>query len=99
MTNTDSSNATKTILVLARNAPAEAMRVAAGLTIFGHDLKLVFMHQQLSAEEADSESAELLELVEIVPQTTVATMQEHFELLNQHALAELILGADIVINL
>ena len=33
----------KAILVLARRDHAEAMRVAAGLTIFGHRVGLVFM--------------------------------------------------------
>jgi len=90
---------TKNILVLSRNNPTEAMRVAAGLTIFGHVIELVFMTRNLTDAEADSEQGELLELCEIVPKTTVSTMQKHFELVNTVALAEQIVNADLVINL
>lgn len=90
---------TKSILVLSRNNPVEAMRVAAGLTIVGHEIDLVFMNRKLTNEEADSEHGELLELCEIVPQTTVSDMQEHFELLDNGALAAQIASADLVINL
>jgi len=96
---TDIVNNTKEILVLARNNPTEAMRVAAGLTIFGHQINLVFMNRELTEKEAESEQGELLELCEIVPQTTVSAMQDHFKLLDQKALADQILNADAVINL
>ena len=86
-------------MVLARNEPTEAMRVAAGLTIFGHDIELVFLQRELTEDEANSEQAELLELCEIVPQTTVAGMQEYFNLLDTDALASLINRTDMVINL
>lgn len=90
---------TKRILVMARNAPLEAMRVAAGLTIFGHEIQLVFMHRALTEEEAESEQAELLELCDIVPQTTVASMQSHFNLMEPDALAAKIIDAEMVISL
>jgi len=90
---------TKSILVLARNSPTEAMRVAAGLTIFGHEIELVFMNRELTEKEAESEQGELLELCEIVPQTTVSAMREHFKLLDSSALAEQIGRADLVITL
>ena len=61
----------KKILVLARRDHLEAMRVAAGLTIFGHQLRLVFMSRQVSEEVATSEQAELLELSGIEPETTL----------------------------
>jgi len=96
---TDKNGTTKSILVLARNCPTEAMRVAAGLTIFGHEIDLVFMNRKLTEEEAQSEQGELLELCEIVPQTTVSAMQEHFKLLDSDALAEQLMNADLVINL
>jgi len=95
---TDSVN-TKSILVLARNSPTEAMRVAAGLTIFGHEIDLVFMNRELTEAEAQSEQGELLELCEIEPQTTVDAMKEHFTLLDTNSLAEQIVKADLVINL
>lgn len=89
----------KNILVLARNEPLEAMRVAAGLTIFGHDIGLVFMNRELTEAQAESEQGELLELCEIVPQTTVVSMRQHFKLLDPPALAAQIVKADMVINL
>lgn len=73
--------------------------MAAGLTIFGHEIELVFMHRALTEQQADSEQAELLELCDITPWTTVTRMQEHFPLLNRDALAGLIINADMVINL
>ena len=41
----------KSILVLARRDHAEAMRVAAGLTIFGHQVGLVFMREAVAETE------------------------------------------------
>jgi len=89
---------TRTIVMLARNDMLEAMRVASGLTIFGHSVSLVFMHRALTDEEADSEQAELLELADIVPVTTVRSMQEHFEYYDQSALGKLIHSAEMVLN-
>lgn len=89
----------KSILVLARDDAREAMRVAAGLTIANHDVQLVFMNQPLSEADAACEQAEMLELVEIVPQTTVASMQQYFKLLDSDALAACIDASDMVINL
>lgn len=99
MTDADKTIQNKRILVLARNEPIEAMRVAAGLTIFGHKIELVFMHRELTEAEAESEQGELLELCEIVPQTTVAAMQKYFTLLDAKALASLMQNTDMVINL
>jgi hypothetical protein len=92
-------NNNKHLLVLARNEPVEAMRVAAGLTIVGHSVGLVFMNRALTHEEAQSEHGELLELCDIEPVTTVPEMQEHFALLSPQALAEKITEADVVLNL
>lgn len=99
MTDPDTANKNKNVLVLARNNPLEAMRVAAGLTIIGHEIELVFMHRELTEGEANSEQGELLELCDIVPQTTVSEMQQHFNLLDPSALAGLIKNSDMVINL
>jgi len=89
---------TRTIVLLARNDMLEAMRVAAGLTIFGHSVSLVFMYRALTDEEANSEQAELLELADIVPVTTVQAMRNHFDLFDQSALHNLIDSADLVLN-
>ena len=92
-------NNNKRLLVLARNEPVEAMRVAAGLTIVGHSVDLILMNRSLTVDEAESEHGELLELCDIEPKTTVADMQEHLPLLDDKALASYISRADFVINL
>ena len=90
---------TKKIVVLGRRDHTEAMRVAAGLTIFGHEVRLVFMTGPVADTEANAEQAELLDLAEVVPETTVAEMAEDLEFLNAAALGDAICGADCVINL
>ena len=89
----------KKILVLARRDHIEAMRVAAGLTIFGHELRLVFMAKPVSEETATSEHAELMELVEIAPETTVKEMADDLPFLDGAALAEAIGSSDGVISI
>lgn len=89
----------KKILVLARGDHAEAMRVAAGLTIFGHQLGLVFMTGPVAETEANAANVELLELTGIEPQTTVAAMADDLPLLDATALAQAMANADIVLSL
>ena len=89
----------KSILVLARRDHGEAMRVAAGLTIFGHAVQLVFMSKPVAETEANAELAELLELSEITPETTVADMAGDLTLLDAKALGAAIAASDRVINL
>ncbi len=86
------------ILLLGRNDLLEGMRVAAGLTIFGHDVSLVLMHRSLTEAETESEQLELLELAEIEPETTVPAMQEHLKLLDASDLGRLMANADLVLN-
>jgi len=76
----------------------EAMRVAAGLTIFGHDVSLVFMHRPLTEDEASAEQAELLELADIEPVTTVDSMREHLTVLSENELGNLLRDAELVVN-
>jgi hypothetical protein len=90
---------TKNILVMARRDHTEAMRVAAGLTIFGHAVRLVFMTEPVAETEANAEQAELLELSDIVPETTVAEMGGELALLDGDALGAAIVAADRVLNL
>lgn len=89
---------TKDILVLARRDPTEAMRVAAGLTIYGHGVRLIFMGRALTGAEMTSEHAELLELSDVVPETTVAEMSQHLTLLGPHQLASAIEKAKLVVS-
>lgn len=61
----------KQVLVLARRDHAEAMRVASGLTIFGHGVRLVFMHRPVEDNADNRVQLETLELCDINPETTV----------------------------
>ncbi len=99
MSDQNESAAEKSILVLARRDHAEAMRVAAGLTIFGHRVGLVFMTVPVAETAENAANAELLELTGIEPQTTVAEMADDLPLLDAPGLAASIAGADIVLSL
>lgn len=90
---------TKSLLVLARRDHTEAMRVASGLTISGHEVRLVFMTEPVADTEANAEQAELLDLAEIEPETTVVEMGEELDLLDARGLADAIAAADAVINI
>lgn len=92
-------NNKKSILVLARRDHTEAMRVAAGLTIFGHGVRLIFMTGPIAENEENAAQAELLELADIAPETTVAVMQGELPLLDAKDLASAMTGADCVINI
>ena len=92
-------SAEKKLLVLARRDHAEAMRVAAGLTIFGHTVSLVFMDRPVAENAENAANAELLELTGIEPQTTVAAMADALPLLDAAGLAAAIAGADAVLSL
>lgn len=61
--------ATRSILVIARRDPLEAMRVAAGITVFGHQVELVFAHGRLEIVPETEQFAELIELAEISPKS------------------------------
>lgn len=64
-------NKTSQILVLAQRDHAEAMRVSAGLTIFGHEVNLIFIDRIVEESEENLAQAELLELTEIEPQSLI----------------------------
>lgn len=89
----------KNILVLARRDHAEAMRVAAGLTIFGHHVDLVFMDRPVEESAENAANAELLDMCDIAPQTTVAAMGSDLPLLDAAALAVSLTTADITLSL
>lgn len=88
---------TKQILVLARRDPIEAMRVAAGITALGHQVRLVFLKAPAESTEAAA-AAELLELAEIAPETAVAELAGELPLLDAPALAAAIRNAGAVLN-
>jgi hypothetical protein len=87
----------KKLLVLARRDHTEAMRVAAGLTIAGHTVRLIFMHQAVADTAENAEQAETLELCDIVPETTV--VGEELAFVDSAGLSLALLQADNVINL
>lgn len=89
----------KKIVVLARRDHTEAMRVAAGLTIMGHAVRLVFMTGPVAETPENAEGAELLELSDIAPETTVAAMADELPFLDTAALAAAIADADRVVSL
>lgn len=89
----------KKLLVLARRDHAEAMRVAAGLTIFGHAVSLVFMDRPVAESAENVANAELLELTGIEPKTTVAAMADELPLLDAAGLAAALADADAVLSL
>ncbi len=88
----------KSILILARRDHTEAMRVAAGLTIFGHRVRLVFMDHPVEETAENAAHAELLELSDIAPETTVAAQQD-LPCLNTALLGKALRETDLVINL
>lgn len=85
------------MLLLARRDHTEAMRVAAGLTIFGHVVRLVFMTGPVAETAENAEQAEMLELSDITPETTVAGQALHH--LEPSALALAMVESDAVISL
>lgn len=89
----------KTILVLGRRDHTEAMRVAAGLTIFGHEVRLVFMTEPVADTPENAEQAELLELSDIEPETTVEEMADELPFLDTAALGAAIAAADRVVSI
>lgn len=89
----------KQILVLARRDHTEAMRVAAGLTIFGHEVRLVFMTEPVAETDENAAQAELVELSDIAPETTVSEMAEDLPFLDAAALGAAIAAADRVVSI
>lgn len=87
---------TKSILMLGRRDPTETMRVAAGLTIFGHTLSVVFLVPVPDTPE-NAEMAELLEFSDIESKTTVP--DQSLPHIGADALAAAVLAADEIINI
>lgn len=90
---------TKQLLVLARRNHAEAMRVAAGLTIVGHTVELVFLDRPVEDNAENAANAELLDITGIEPVTTVAAMAGELPLVDAGELAALVARSDEVLCL
>ena len=87
----------KSILVLGRRDLTEALRVAAGLTIVGNEVRLILMTGPVAETEANAEQAELLDLSEIIPETTVPEMADDLAFLDATALGQAIAESDRVV--
>ena len=87
---------TKTILMLGRRDSTETMRVAAGLTIFGHTPHVVFLVPVPDTPE-NAEMAELLEFSDIEATTTVP--DQSLPHIGAQDLASAVIAADAIINL
>lgn len=88
---------TKTLVLLARHDQTEAMRVAAGLTIFGHTVRLVFMGREVEDTLENRAQADLLELADIEPRSTLQTSELPY--VPPAELCAMCLSADAVLNL
>ena len=89
----------KNILVLARRDHCESMRVAAGLTIAGHKVRLVFMTGTVKETDENIANIELLEMSDIIPETTVKEMAEDLSLLEPDEFHAAITASDLMVNL
>ncbi len=87
----------KKIVILANHDHAEAMRVAAGLTIFGHHVELVFIDRVVEESAENIEQAELLELSEIEPVSLVD--DPNIDRIDGDQLTALLLGCQHVVNI
>lgn len=87
---------TKSILILGRRDPNEAMRVTAGLSIFDHKLSIIFLVPVPDTPE-NAEMAELLEFSDIESKSTLT--DGAYPHVDSDALASAILSADEVINI
>lgn len=87
----------KSLLVMARNDHNEAMRVAAGLTIFGHEVKLVMLGKT-GAIAPDNEFLEVLELADITPMTTDGNAKDPFVQITHQEMGTHLYRADSVLN-
>jgi hypothetical protein len=88
----------KSILVLARRDNTEAMRVAAGLSVTGHAVDLVFVGDPIAETEENAAMAELLEMSGIAPRTAIAEMAGELPFVDAAALARALAQSDAVIN-
>lgn len=87
----------KQVLVLGRRDHTEAMRVASGLTIFGHGVRLVFMDRPVEETPENLAQIETLELCDISPEATIDG--QGLPVLGSSELSLALVDADSVISL
>jgi hypothetical protein len=86
----------KTICVLGRRDVTEAMRVAAGITIFGHRVALIFF-TVVPDNATTREHAELLELSDIEPVSVVEG--NGTEVVSPETVAQIIHDSDAILSI
>ncbi len=89
--------AQKRLVILGRCDHTEAMRVAAGLTIFGHDVRLILMTAPVADTVENALQADTLELAEVMVETTVPG--QGLPCLDAAGLGAAFVGVDAVISL
>lgn len=87
----------KALLVLARRDHTEAMRVAAGLTLAGNTVTLVFMDRPVEETPKNVAHYEMLETCEVAVATTVAALGDRLPLWDAAALGRAIAQAQGVV--
>ncbi len=87
----------KHLVVLGRCDHTEAMRVAAGLTIFGHAVRLILMTAPVADTTENAIQVETLELAEVTIETTVP--DQGLPCLDAAGLGQAFADADAVISL
>jgi len=93
----DMTASNKKLVVLANCDYPEAMRVAAGLTIFGHHVELIFANGVVEENAENVEQAELLELSDIEPFSL--TQDPNVERINDDQFFSLLLNSEHVIRI
>jgi len=89
----------KKILMLARRDPQEAMRVSAGLAVRGHDLTFYFLKPPTKDNQGRYVNLEMLEVMEIKPQTLLPGLDDIATFKSETDLADAITHADHVISI
>lgn len=87
----------KNITVLAMKDHSEAMRVASGLTIFGHKIECIFTDREIEETPENIENAELLEMCEITPYSLLD--DPNIEKISNDQFTQIILSSDEVISI
>jgi len=88
--------AQKNVVVMARLDPVEAMRVASGVTIFGHKVSLIFAHGILEVTPEVEEQAEMMDLAEVKPYSLFDDNEVSH--LDTQQLLTLLQSTEVVIN-
>lgn len=88
----------KRLVVLARRDHTEAMRVAAGLTLVGNQVTLVFMDRAVEQTPQNAAHYEMVEMCDVAVATTRREMANALPLLDPPALARTLADAAGVVS-